>query len=85
MVGDPRGYSYFSFDDQVAREAAQVDPVGFAGDLPERGILDEVQKVPVPGSTNMANVAHFMCELVTNPKAWEAWKGKLPVIINRPA
>jgi hypothetical protein len=21
-----------------------------------------------PGSTNMANVAHFMCELVTNPQ-----------------
>ena len=35
-----------------------------------------------PGSTNMANVAHFMCELVDNPKAWEEWKGTLPVIIN---
>jgi hypothetical protein len=30
----------------------------------------------------MANVAHFMCELVMNPKAWNDWKGKLPVIIN---
>jgi hypothetical protein len=30
----------------------------------------------------MANVAHWMCELVTNPKAWDEWKGKLPVIIN---
>jgi hypothetical protein len=35
-----------------------------------------------PGSTNMANVAHFMCELVTNPKTWADWKAKLPVIIN---
>jgi hypothetical protein len=35
-----------------------------------------------PDSTNRANVAHFMCELVTNPKAWEDWKGKLPVIVN---
>ena len=35
-----------------------------------------------PGSTNMANVAHFMCELVTDPKAWADWKGKLPVITN---
>jgi nucleoside-diphosphate-sugar epimerase len=35
-----------------------------------------------PGSTNMANVAHFMCELVTDAAAWEAWKGKLPVIVN---
>ncbi len=35
-----------------------------------------------PDSTNMANVAHFMCELVTDPKAWDAWQGKFPVIVN---
>jgi len=35
-----------------------------------------------PGSTNMANIAHFMCELVTNPKTWANWKAKLPVIVN---
>jgi hypothetical protein len=35
-----------------------------------------------PGSTNMANVAHFMCELVTNPRTWADWRGKLPVITN---
>jgi len=35
-----------------------------------------------PGSTNMENVAHFMCELVTDPKAWAEWKGKLPVVVN---
>jgi hypothetical protein len=35
-----------------------------------------------PGSTSMANVAHFMCELVTNPKTWADWKARLPVIIN---
>jgi NAD(P)H-binding len=34
-----------------------------------------------PGQTNMANVAHFMCELVTNPETWAAWKGKHPVIV----
>jgi hypothetical protein len=38
-----------------------------------------------PGSTNMSNVAHFMCELVTNPTAWADWKGKLPVIVNSPS
>ena len=38
-----------------------------------------------PDETSMANVAHFMCELVTNPKAWDDWKGRLPVIINAPA
>ena len=38
-----------------------------------------------PGRTNMANVAHFMCELVTNEKLWADWKGKLPVITNADA
>jgi nucleoside-diphosphate-sugar epimerase len=35
-----------------------------------------------PDSTNMANVAHFMCELAENPAAWNDWAGKLPVIVN---
>ncbi len=35
-----------------------------------------------PGRTNMANVAHLMCELVTDPQAWAAWRGKLPVVTN---
>jgi len=35
-----------------------------------------------PGSTNMENVAHFMCELATNPDTWDDWTGKLPVIVN---
>jgi hypothetical protein len=35
-----------------------------------------------PDSTNMANVAHFMCELAVNPKPWKDWQGNLPVIIN---
>jgi hypothetical protein len=41
-----------------------------------------VDSLFAPGSTNMANVAHFMCELVTNPETWASWKGKLPVITN---
>jgi nucleoside-diphosphate-sugar epimerase len=41
-----------------------------------------VSSLFAPDSTNMANVAHFMCELVTTPETWEAWKGKLPVIVN---
>lgn len=36
----------------------------------------------LPGKTNMANVAHFMGELVTNPKTWADWRSKLPVIVN---
>lgn len=46
VVGERRGYAYVSFDDDVLRAAAQADPAGFVGDLPERAILDEVQRVP---------------------------------------
>ena len=35
-----------------------------------------------PGETNMANVAHFMCELATDPEVWAEWRGRLPVIVN---
>lgn len=35
-----------------------------------------------PGSTNMANVAHVMCELVTNAATWAEWTGELPVVVN---
>jgi len=53
------------------------------GDVTEyalhEGLVDSLFR---PGSTNMANVAHFMCELATDPQAWAAWRGKLPVIVN---
>lgn len=46
MVGDKRGYTYFNFDDDVVRSAAERDPLGFVADLPPKVILDEVQHVP---------------------------------------
>ena len=46
MVGRREGYTYLSFDDDVTLAAATADPVGFVGDLPERTILDEVQRAP---------------------------------------
>ncbi|MDE0485866.1 MAG: ATP-binding protein [Nitrospira sp.] len=46
MVGKPAGYAYRSFDDEDLRSFAETDPIGFVKDLPERVILDEVQKVP---------------------------------------
>lgn len=46
LVGGPRGYDYITFDDDVARTAAQSDPSGFVAGLSERVILDEVQRVP---------------------------------------
>ena len=46
VVGERRRYAYLSFDDDVARGAAEADPAGFVGELPQRAILDEVQRVP---------------------------------------
>ncbi len=46
LVGEARGYAYFSFDNDVVLAAAREDPMGFVRDLPERVILDEVQRVP---------------------------------------
>jgi len=56
MVGEANGYSYFSFDDDVTLAAAESDPVAFIGDLPERTILDEVQRVPSLFTTIKASV-----------------------------
>jgi len=41
-----------------------------------------VNSLFAPGRTSMANVAHFMCELVMDPEAWEEWKGRMPVIVD---
>ena len=46
LVGKRLRYTYISLDDDVARGAAEADPAGFAADLPQRTILDEVQRVP---------------------------------------
>jgi nucleoside-diphosphate-sugar epimerase len=46
---------------------------------------DLVNSLSRPGETNRANVAHFMCELATDPGAWATWRGKLPVIVNAPS
>jgi nucleoside-diphosphate-sugar epimerase len=53
------------------------------GDVSEyawhEGIVSSLFK---PDSTNRANVAHAMCELATDPRTWDVWKGKLPVVVN---
>jgi uncharacterized protein len=46
LVGEGRGYVYVTFDDDVARDGAENDPAGFLDGLPQRVILDEVQRVP---------------------------------------
>lgn len=45
-VCQPAGYDYINFDDEVNRRAVEADPTGFVNGLPERVILDEVQRTP---------------------------------------
>jgi predicted AAA+ superfamily ATPase len=45
-VGARHGYNYLTMDDDVARAAAEADPVGFVADLSARTIIDEIQRVP---------------------------------------
>lgn len=40
------GRTYVSFDDNKMLAAARYDPLGFVAGLPDRVILDEVQRVP---------------------------------------
>ena len=46
MAGETAGYAYFSFDDEGTKNFAVGDPLGFVESLPERVILDEVQRAP---------------------------------------
>jgi len=36
-------------------------------------------------ATRLANVAHFMAELVTDDAAWRRWRGKMPVLVDAAA
>lgn len=45
-LGEAHGHVYLSFDDEGVLAAAREDPVGFVTGLPERVILDEVQRIP---------------------------------------
>ena len=46
----------------------------------DEGLVNSVFR---PAETRMANVAHFMAELATDPAAWARWRGKMPVVTDR--
>ena len=46
MVEKTKKYTYISFDDDVVVSAAKIDPIGFVNSLPNKVILDEIQKAP---------------------------------------
>lgn len=46
MVGEQQSHHYLSFDDDNQLQAARADPVGFVQSLPDKVILDEIQRIP---------------------------------------
>lgn len=53
------------------------------GDVSEYALHEGlVSSLVRPDSTNMANVAHFMCDLVGDASLFDRWAGKTPVIVN---
>ena len=89
-VGQDRGYVYLDLDDDTLRDAAEADPIGFVADLPERVILDEVQRTPalfralkmaidrrrVPGRFLMAGSTHVLLQ----PRLLDSLAGRLRVV-----
>ena len=45
-VGAELGYSYHSLDDANLLGLARSDPMGFVAALPDRAVIDEVQRAP---------------------------------------
>jgi len=82
--------------DVLSREIGAADPFVqwvavrpdtlLEGDVTEYALHEGlVTALFKPASTNMSNVAHFVCALATDAPLWDEWKGKLPVIINAAA
>lgn len=46
LVGGRLGFTYITFDDEVARQGAEADPAGFVDGLAGPTVLDEIQRVP---------------------------------------
>lgn len=94
QVGESRGYAYFNFDAEVVLAAARADPVGFVASLPERTILDEVQRAPGLFPTLKAAIdrdrrpGRFLLTGSANvlllPKLAESLAGRMEILQLRP-
>lgn len=85
---------YLTFDDQAILQAAQRDPTGFIQSLPEKVILDEIQRVPeiilaikaevdrnrLPGRFLLTGSAN----LLLLPKVKESLAGRVEILYLHP-
>jgi predicted AAA+ superfamily ATPase len=46
IAADEHPATVFTLDDRATRDAAAADPTGFVAGLPERVVIDEIQRVP---------------------------------------
>lgn len=76
-------YSSIGMSDPYVEWVAVRPDTLCEGDVTEYSLHETlVASLFKPDDSNMANVAHFMCELATDSRTWNVWKGKLPVVIN---
>lgn len=94
VIGGRQSYHYISFDDDNQLQAAQADPVGFVQSLPERTILDEIQRTPelfaaikasvdqnrIPGRFILTGSANILLL----PKLADSLAGRMEIIRLRP-
>ena len=93
-IGKKQNYHYISFDDDNQLQAAQADPVGFIENLPEKTILDEIQRVPELFTSIKASVdknrqpGRFIltgsANLLLLPKLADSLAGRMEIIHLRP-
>ncbi len=83
-------YEYINLDDDIVRELARTDPMGFVAGLSEHVILDEVHRVPeiftalkmqvdrrrVPGRFLLTGSANVLL----NPKLLDSLAGRIQII-----
>lgn len=89
-IGEAGGYQYRTFDDREIFAEAKSDPGRFVAQLPERVVLDEVQKVPglfpalkvvvdkerVPGRFLLTGSSHVLFV----PRLTESLAGRIQIV-----
>lgn len=93
-VGNSLGYHYITFDDVNQLNAAKLDPIGFVQSLPDKVILDEVQRTPELFTAIKASIdadrqpGRFMLTGSANvmllPKLADSLAGRIEIIPLRP-
>ncbi|MFT5906317.1 MAG: NAD(P)-dependent dehydrogenase (short-subunit alcohol dehydrogenase family) [Cryomorphaceae bacterium] len=72
-------------DDAVEWAAVRPDGLTNEDEVTERELHPSPTRSAIfdAGKTSRINVAHFMCDLITDDEVWGKWKGQMPVIYNK--